>query len=162
MGTQIRISKYDPTYRINGIYTRDEWTSFFDIGHEFLAEGLLSEKQYLEVEDRYVGCILEIATHCGVRKLKIKYLENRWDLVNWQDKQVLDFNQADQFIRDGLREQCYGELGGKGFLLYFGYEYYVTVRSRLDLAELTAISNRYGLFIDRVKTIDKVYRVNKR
>ena len=162
MGTQVRISKYDPAYRINGIYTRNEWTSFSDVGLEIFADGVLTEKQYTEVEDRYVGCILEIAKHCGVRKIRIKTLENRWNLVDWQVKQTLDYTQADQFIRDGLRERCWGELSGKGFNMFFGYDYYVHVRSRLDLAELTAIADRFGLYLDRVEKIEKVYTRSRR
>ncbi len=29
---QYRITKYDPAFRIDGKYTKDEWTSIHDIG----------------------------------------------------------------------------------------------------------------------------------
>jgi len=32
---EYRIVKYNPKFRINGIYTKNEWTSISDIGDEF-------------------------------------------------------------------------------------------------------------------------------
>ena len=54
--TYYRISKYDPAYRVDGVYQKDEWTAFSDIGKEydgtrFLAKITEGEPQLLEHND---------------------------------------------------------------------------------------------------------------
>lgn len=44
-----RISKYDPQYRIDGIYQKDEWTSMSDIGNIYGGK-VFTEDEYYKVE----------------------------------------------------------------------------------------------------------------
>ena len=32
---EYRITKYNPIFRVNGIYTRDDWTSICDVGKKY-------------------------------------------------------------------------------------------------------------------------------
>ena len=32
---QYRVTKYDPANRVNGEYTKDEWTSMYDVGRSY-------------------------------------------------------------------------------------------------------------------------------
>jgi hypothetical protein len=40
---EYRICKYNPRFRVNGVYIKDEWTSVSDIGKTF-EDGVLTEK----------------------------------------------------------------------------------------------------------------------
>ena len=60
----LRISKYNPSFRTNGIYQKQEWTSVFDIGRSYGGKRF-TKKEYLETELRYVDCLLEIVSYCG-------------------------------------------------------------------------------------------------
>lgn len=51
-----KLSKYNPNYRTNGVYTHDEWTSVSDIGGTF-ETGRFTGLQYIETEAQYVLCL---------------------------------------------------------------------------------------------------------
>ena len=54
------ISKYDIKYRNElGVYLRDDWTSFFDIGKVWEGE-LLTREEYERVEKNYLDALLDI------------------------------------------------------------------------------------------------------
>lgn len=50
---EYRISKYDPQFRVNGSYQKNEWTSISDIGKVF-DDGVLTLAEYLRVENEYI------------------------------------------------------------------------------------------------------------
>lgn len=69
-----RITKYDPAFRDNGIYTRDEWTSISDVGKTY--NGVpFSMDEYVKVESNYIACVKSIMRHLGVTTFAISALE---------------------------------------------------------------------------------------
>ena len=68
-----RITKYDPAFRDNGIYTRDEWTSISDVGKTY--NGVpFSMDEYVKVESNYIACVKSIMRHLGVTAFAIRVL----------------------------------------------------------------------------------------
>lgn len=55
---EYRITKYNPIFRVNGIYTRDDWTSVCDIGKEYNGCTLTAD-ECVNVLSNYVNCIIE-------------------------------------------------------------------------------------------------------
>jgi hypothetical protein len=73
---EFRVTKYDLSYRVGMAYSRNEWTSFSDIGKSF--EGtVLTHGEYLEVEDAYMAAALAFLREAGVVGLIVDGLENR-------------------------------------------------------------------------------------
>ena len=62
---EIRLSKYDPKYRRKGNYAKDDWTAVSDIGKVFDDGIKFTKRHYLECEQMYVDCILELLRRCG-------------------------------------------------------------------------------------------------
>ena len=68
---QYRISKYNPELRDdNQSYTREEWTSYSDIGKNF-ADGQLTQKEYLKVEKDYMDFIYDFFNAFKIKKVRI-------------------------------------------------------------------------------------------
>lgn len=72
---EFRMSKYDPKYRKNGIYSEDEWTSISDIGGVFNGK-VFTQSEYLKIDGRYIACIAEIiraniVANCLIDSLEI-------------------------------------------------------------------------------------------
>ncbi len=99
------ISKYRPDlYDEKGCYRRNEWTSFGDIGRTF-DDGILSEDEYLSIEQRYIDVAVILARLSGCSYLIINHLEGKNDI---RDKfSELSCNkhllEAAKNIRQGLR-----------------------------------------------------------
>ena len=72
---EIRLSKYDPKYRREGNYAKDDWTAVSDIGKVFDDGTKFTKRQYLECEQRYVDCILELLRRCGQERFNITSYE---------------------------------------------------------------------------------------
>lgn len=71
----LSITKYDPKYRDqNGLYTKDEWTSYVDIGKKY--DGVtFSRSDYLLTEFRYLEAVERIATHMDIRSFFVRNFE---------------------------------------------------------------------------------------
>ena len=80
-----RISKYDPQYRVNGIYQKDEWTSISDIGNIYGGK-VFTEDAYYKVEQSYVDFVLGVCNLQEINHLAIADLENHNNL-HWANKQ---------------------------------------------------------------------------
>ena len=50
---QYRVTKYDPANRVNGEYTKDEWTSMYDVGRSYNGK-VFTFEEYLKVEKSYL------------------------------------------------------------------------------------------------------------
>ncbi|OBZ18244.1 hypothetical protein A8L34_01250 [Bacillus sp. FJAT-27264] len=69
-----RITKYDPTNRIKGVYKNEEWTSISEVGKVFSAEKFLLE-HYLETESLYVTAINLIMNENNLNTIQVVELE---------------------------------------------------------------------------------------
>ncbi len=142
-----RVSKFDPRFRVDGRYQRDEWTSYGDVGSIFSGR-LLSVEEYLAVETRYILCVMELVSLCRVKALHISGLECYEDALPWVNEQVLSGAEITQFLRDGLREKCWARLCAESFVLDFGYEYYLHILSDLSLDTMIETAAKYQLFVE--------------
>ncbi len=142
-----RISKYDPRFRADGMYTKEEWTAFSDIGCAFAGEKLTMEA-YTEMENCYLSCIESILEASGVAELEIFGLENPNLLPHWENGRKLRGLQLRAFLQDGLREKCWGRLIAPGIYLEFGYDYYLHIGCPLEWSEMEQIVRASGLYLE--------------
>jgi len=139
-----RISKYNPKYRVDNAYLRDEWTEFSDIGHMF-EEGILAFEEYEEIEKNYINFIIDICRKVHVTHFIIRNLEN-YDLAQWKEGESLDFNKLQQFVRDCLRNKCWGIVCSNNIRISFGYDYYIYLECKLKYIVIKEISQKYNLY----------------
>ena len=145
-----RISKYDPIYRSKeGIYQRDEWTSFCDIGRSFSGVRLTRE-EYKRVEDEYLSIALQVLSLYDISQLDIRmkeiyhspeeiraYLEDKGFIPDDREEYILN-NLADiskirvdnfpELLRLMLREcfWCVAEARRK-IIIECGYDFYMYI-----------------------------------
>lgn len=142
-----RITKYDPVYRENtGGYTKNEWTSFADIGDSFDGE-VLTEMEYQKVETRYLDVIKSVFAESQQKEVVIIHLDN-YKKLPWKNKQKINLLEVETFSRDCLREQCWGKLKGRRFFVHFGYDYYMYIGTDLPKEKVEKIARDNNLFCE--------------
>lgn len=167
---KVRISKYNPAFRMNRIYTVPDWTSVSDIGEEF-AGVKLSKDMYLNVESQYLACLNELILLSKTNSMQITAFERgpRQGLlfafqmthllncglyffrpVQWRKGQMLSLSEVKSFIMDSLREKCWGRLCSDSMALDVGYDYYVHLDTSLSLESVQRVVSKYGLYLDRI------------
>ena len=144
--TEYRITKYNPTNRINDVYMSDEWTSFSDIGKVF-GGTILSQSAYLKTEQAYIDCCINLIEKAKITKLYIKQAEYYTENVRFPSS-ISNIQEIRQVIAACLREQCWLKLVAKDFFIHFGYDYYMYVGSVLFRKEVAEIATKYGLFCE--------------
>ena len=146
-----RISKYDPQYRIEGIYQKDEWTSKSDI--EKVYDGkVFTEDEYYKVEQSYVDFVLGVCNLQGINCLTITDLENH-NKLHWTNGQQLNTQQSKEFIKLCLHEEIWGRLISKGFVFETGYEYYIHIGCVLGYDEIEQLARQNNLFVEEWEKI---------
>ena len=71
---EYRITKYNPIFRVNGIYTRDDWTSICDVGKKYNGCTLTTD-ECATVMSNYVNCIMEIIATAQVPEFTVSDVE---------------------------------------------------------------------------------------
>lgn len=165
------VVKYRPEfYNEQGHYTKDEWTSIYDVdkeydGHKFTL------KEYIEVESNYVNFITDLMVSSEMEFVTVRRF-NLYESISNQiakDKRFCEINEPlkdlDKTLKKGLRihrskienyiRACLRELAGisfenrgKGFEFDFGYDYYMHIRSSLPVERLNQIARQNDLFLD--------------
>lgn len=75
-----RITKYDPQYRDEqGIYSREDWTSYSDIGKTYNGK-LFSNGDYIIKEKLYCNTVVSILQNCGVKEVIVEDLKSRFSV----------------------------------------------------------------------------------
>ena len=141
-----RISKYDPQYRVNGIYQKDEWTSMSDIGKVYDGK-VFTEDEYCGVEQSYVDFVLGVCKLQGIDHLAITGLEN-YKKLHWINGQQLKADQSREFIKLCLREEIWGRLVSKGFVFETGWDYYILIGCELGFDEVKQLARQNNLFVE--------------
>ena len=62
---EYRITKYNPSNRIDGRYAVDEWTSFSDVGKSF-GKTELTYAKYLDTENAYIDCCIDLLSKAQI------------------------------------------------------------------------------------------------
>ncbi|SFH94682.1 hypothetical protein SAMN04487861_10936 [Selenomonas ruminantium] len=151
----IRVSKYDLKYRDeNGFYQREEWISYYDIGREFLGE-VLTEEQYLAVENSYLNVIRMLYEIYPSMVLHINGLELfDEDDDRWHENDVITKEKVDKLARAVLREELWCKLIDENVEVHFGYDYYMYIVFKTNYSIRTVINflkyiRRNNLFVEK-------------
>jgi len=124
----IRVSKYNPVYRDgNGYYKKNEWISYYDIGRCFDGE-LLTESQYLAVENRYLNVIKNLYEIYPSLIFHIEGLEPIDDNEDrWREADKINKEGIEELARAILREKIWCKLINDNVEVHFGYDYYMYI-----------------------------------
>ncbi len=139
-----RISKYSLQNKNKGAQTKEEWTDYSDIGKTFDGR-ILNEKEYKQVENNYISCIVDILRQASVSSLVVKELEN-YDHLHWKNNQCISLEFLPMIFRDCLRNKCWCKFETKDAYVHFGYDYYVYIGTVLPFAIIEKSCYEHKLF----------------
>lgn len=143
------IVKYPPEgYNEQGVYTRDEWMSFSDIGKTFNGN-MLTAEEYLEVENRYIACVEDIVTSSQCKYLTIGYLVD-YNNSGYCYKERIAKEHIHKVLRDMLRENVFCVLVNlkRNVMIDMGYDYYMHVLCPLEYDVLNGIVESHKLYLN--------------
>jgi small subunit ribosomal protein S1 len=145
-----RVVKYDAARRFGEV---DDWTSIDDIGCEF--EGVvLTEAEYLRVEQVHLGTVRDAAAASGVDHFEIREPQAA-ETTAYHDGAVVDVDEALEILRGILREDgfdCRLEAPGRMYV-HVGWDYYMYVGSCVPCAKTLA---SHGLHVDELTSLRDV------
>jgi hypothetical protein len=144
---EYRITKYNPANRVNGVYMKDEWTSFSDIGKVF-GGTKLSQDVYLKAEQAYIDCCVALIEKAQISNLSIEQAEYYAENVHFPSS-ISNEKDIRQVITACLREQCWLKLIAKDFFIHFGHDYYMYIGSLLPVESVAEIVSQHGLFSEQ-------------
>lgn len=145
---EYRVTKYDPQYRVNGAYSRNEWTSISDVGRIYDGKTFTLE-EYDQVEQRYVDFLLELSEMCGVFPLQVDSYDEVYRNGSWQVGQETCRMDLSDIVASILREECWCRLLSQDFFIHFGYELYMYVGCGLSFDEMSELAYRHCLFCEQ-------------
>ncbi|GAA1283124.1 hypothetical protein [Saccharothrix xinjiangensis] len=146
------ISKYDPARAEHGSdYLAEQWTSVSDVGKVFGGR-VVSEEEYLRVEDAYLSCARHLAERAGVESLLVRSLEVRADepAFDLHDGAELPLRTAIEVCREMLREgTVWCRLHRPGvFYLHVGYDYHLYVGTSVESLDAARRWAGDGVFVE--------------
>ncbi len=144
-----RISKYNPAFRVNGIYIKDEWTDYSDIGISF-DNVILTIEQYEIVETNYLLVASELMGILQIEKMKLMRLESRSPQMQWHNNQWCTRDDSVMFLRDCFRNRYWGILKESSLCICLGWDFYMHICCPLTYKQICEIANRHGLFAEEV------------
>lgn len=152
--TNYRLTKYNPAFRDQkGVYTKNEWTSFGDIGSTYDG-AVFKEKDYLQIENNYLNAIEELLKLAQVNNLKLVQLENSKNFQFEIDLKVgesYQFSSVIKIAKQTLRENIWTEFKNEtGEYLKFGYDYYVYLGLDYDYQQAKEVTEKYHLFLEKI------------
>lgn len=105
----------------------------------------LTREEYERVEKQYLFCVKEIFELSQQGFLRIESLE-KYKRVGWKNNQLIGLNDIIKFVRDCLRDRCWGRLAGENFYIHIGYDFYVYIGTNLNIEIVKSLVNKYHLF----------------
>ena len=147
---EYRVTKYDPQYRVNGAYTRIEWTSVADVGHS-IGGKILTKAEYEQMEQHHIDFLCELAELCSAFPLNVNAWDNKTG-KGWCEGQKLQREELPRIVRCILREEAWCRLIGRDFFIHFGYEYYMYVGCELPVEAVSALAGKHRLFCEEFRS----------
>ena len=170
-----RITKYDPQYRDEqGIYSREDWTSYSDIGKTYSGK-LFGKDDYINTEKLYCHTVISILQICGIKEVIVEDLESRFsvdeikqmlrlkglDLSNKEEVIItslcngnkVHINNLQLYLKLILRECFWCKFADADLLIQieFGYDYYIYLNSRTIIShEFISDCKKDGIFIEKM------------
>ena len=146
---EYRVTKYNPRFRkSSGAYTRDEWTSFADIGRSF--GGVESTRaEYERVEDAYVATAAAFLREAEVPQVIVRGFENARGLpVLVADGNALSIEQVPEVLRRVLQEEYWCRLEDADAFVHVGWDYYMYVGVPRPCPAACRQANDLGLYVE--------------
>lgn len=144
---QYRVCKYDPQFRIDGAYTRQEWTGIADVGKEIDGR-IFTMSDYERAEQRHIAFLCALAAREEACPLTLEALEDHRECSPWHEGQQITEHDLPDVVRDVLREECWCRLTAPRFFIHFGYEYYMYVGCTHTTEAITTLAAAHGLFAE--------------
>lgn len=144
---EYRVTKYAPQYRVNGAYTRDEWTSIADVGRSFGGK-IFTMADYEQAEQRHIDFLCALAGCDEAIPLTICGFEAHTSQTPWCEGQAITAAELPALVRDILRENCWCRLESKDFFIHFGYDYYMYVGCSFTPEGVAQLAQEYGLYAE--------------
>ncbi|MBT2289151.1 hypothetical protein J7E73_08395 [Paenibacillus albidus] len=160
-----RITKYNPANRINGVYTKQEWTSIGDIG-KLYSNGEFLIEHYLHTEALYIMAIISIMKEMKINSLQVTslekydfgYLDDRVHFIysgemkelysNIKNGDFISGNELELLCKLTLREKLWCKLQSSSVFVHFGFDYYMYIGSKLECSDSLELISNSGLFIE--------------
>ena len=144
-----RITKYNPEYRnASGAYTRDDWTSYSDIGCTY-AGRTLSLHEYQEVETTYIEVTVGFLRDAGIRELVVCNLEGSEESqTSIKEGAVLTLEQVPHVMRSVLRQEFWCRLEGQSTYVHIGWDFYMYVGVPIECQLAQVEAKQRGLFVE--------------
>lgn len=143
-----RISKYDPKYRVDGIYTRDEWTSMSDIGRTYNGQ-VVTRDEYDRVETAYLSVVKKLCLLLDIDEIQLTGLEDYFNNCTHCNGAILmGAETIIKVVRDCLREEYWCQLIAPKLEIHFGYDYYLYVCCSLEFEQVNRLALDVGLFVE--------------
>ena len=149
---QYRVTKYDPQYRdASGAYNRNEWIMHSQIGESF-DDGVLTEPQYMAVENAYVDAAVSFLLESGVDSLAIQSLENARGYqssdLTIADGHVCSLPEIADLARLVLRDIIWCKLARDAAFIHFGWDYYMYIGVPVPCPIAINSATESGLFVE--------------
>lgn len=164
-----RITKYNPTNLIKGVYQKKEWTSISEVGKIFSTGKFLLE-HYLQTELLYIMAIIYIMNENSITSLQVADLEKYSIELEKAEFNSIYTDEMKRFysnVKNGdyisehelevltqliLREKIWCKFQSEDMFVHFGFDYYMYIGSMMDCSDsLMKISNS-GLFVEYFKS----------
>ena len=142
-----RISKYNPWFRVNGIYTKEEWTSIGDVGKCFDGKRFTFD-EYIAIENNYVVFVDRIIQLTKTDLLKITGLEDDSHNCQYENGHILRKEEVSSVVRGCLREEYWCRLVASSLEISFGYDYYVYAKCSLNYFQMMDMASDLELFVE--------------
>lgn len=146
-----RVSKYDPKFRINGIYTKEEWTDFSDIGKEYNNQ-IFTEEEYQKIESRYISVVTKVFKYRKWDYLTIDHLEIYEHSLSWRNKQSVNTNNLSNLLQDCLRNRCWCRLINGQEYVHFGWDFYIYIGCEISIQTMKSICDEEFLFCESIES----------
>ena len=146
---EYRVTKYNPAFRDSaGAYTRDEWTSFGDIGRSF--DGVeLTQGEYERVEDAYVAAAVAFQREAGVARLVVRGMENTGGpRIPFGEGDELSIEQLPEVLRGVLREAFWCRLEGADAFVHVGWDFYMYLGVPRPCPAARRQAEELGLYVE--------------
>lgn len=138
------VTKYDPQYRINGIYTRNEWCGK-DIGKEFV-DGVLTLEEYESTLRRYAMCATEVLEHAGIAQVKLVHVEKHRKIRPPKENTIVPIDKVGEIVFDCLDEKYWCSIEADNAYIRIGYDLYMHIGCNLETDEISTICEKYRMF----------------
>lgn len=145
---QYRVTKYDPKNRVNGVYTKDEWISMYDVGKTYDGK-LFTFAEYLKVEKSYLDVIEQVMKELDIKTVEVRQGERIFSALN--NSAVNSREEVLMMAKGVLREDFWCKLEAKDFFIHFGYDYYMYIGADIEEEKMSDIARKNGLFAELIE-----------